>query len=143
MVSSPTAPVGPALAPGVSLNGHSLERTDASPVRLSATQAAIARRLDGTTSVEGLRRVSSTADSTLAWLHELGAIVPPPLRALPPASAHRLLVLEPHADDAALSVGGSLLLTPSSTAVTIASIMKQSSYTELSEKFTSAALLAE
>jgi LmbE family N-acetylglucosaminyl deacetylase len=97
-------------------------------VRLSADEMAVWEALDGDVSVDTLRaRFPVTIDPVLRRFAELEIceIVPTDY----PKSRRRVLIFEPHADDAVLSVGGTMWLRRYECEFTIVTIASRSNFT--------------
>lgn len=89
-------------------------------LKLSEAEASLYADIDGRTSVAGLARSHPGAAETLrAWHHAAIIEVLTPFN--PPEHPH-LVVIEPHMDDAILSVGGSLLARKNRCRITILTV---------------------
>jgi LmbE family N-acetylglucosaminyl deacetylase len=99
-----------------------------SAIDLSFVEATVFDRIDGKISVGELLRSDSNSQAFLSRLHDQGLLVfVQPLNVEPGAPSR--VVIEPHMDDAALSLGGYLLQAPNNHRTTIVSVVKWSNYT--------------
>ena len=96
-------------------------------LELSPDEVELFEAIDGRTSVSELaRRFPGTAEKLERWhTREIIELVPV---ISAPARPH-LVVIEPHMDDAALSVAGRLLHRQGRSRITILSVVKRSNYT--------------
>ncbi|MBE0672998.1 MAG: PIG-L family deacetylase [Anaerolineales bacterium] len=94
---------------------------------LSEKEMRIFRTIDGGKNVSEIARGEKDAEQSLRkWFDEDILELVPPI--VPPASPH-LVVIEPHMDDAMLSVGGRLLQRRGKNRITILSVVKYSNFT--------------
>lgn len=103
---------------------------------LSDSEKAIWEAIDGRTSIADLRSRFAAADSVLDRFASIGACELPPVGF--PSSRRRILVIEPHMDDAALSVGGTMWLRRNEcefTVLSLAGISNFTSYYEVDRDF--------
>jgi len=108
---------------------------------LSEQEIPLFETIDGCRSVAELERLCPGATTRLARWHEAGVIeFIPPLSS--PAFPH-LVVVEPHMDDAALSVGGRLLHRRGKCRITILSVVKWSNFTSCLSQNRSALFVEE
>jgi LmbE family N-acetylglucosaminyl deacetylase len=98
-------------------------------LKLTADEIGVFDQIDGKRTVAEIVALCPLADQALGRILDMGVAVllPPPVTPVP--GAPRLLVVEPHMDDAALSVGGSLLNRSGSCHATVLSVVKYSNYT--------------
>lgn len=96
---------------------------------LAAQQWAVWDLIDGRRNLRELNQASTDASAHVARFVRQGLVclLPPPGHAL--LDAPRALVVEPHMDDAALSVGGTLLKQAGRCRATILSVVRRSNYT--------------
>src|SRR5262249_36136396 len=96
-------------------------------VRLSASEAVIWEALESEPSVDDLRKDFPGVETPLSRFLELGIseLVPTQF----PANRQRVLVFEPHSDDAVLSVGGTMWLRRNECEFTVLTIGSRSNFT--------------
>ena len=97
-------------------------------LRLDADDIRLFDAVDGNRTVEDLERDFDGAARTLRDWEAHGILVHLPAIQAPPPSKH-LVVVEPHMDDAMLSVGGMLLRRTPHTRLTILSVVQWSTFT--------------
>ena len=103
---------------------------------LSDSEKAIWEAVDGRTSIANLRNRFAAVDSVLDRFASLGACELPPVGF--PSRRRRILVIEPHMDDAALSLGGTMSLRRNEcefTVLSLAGISNFTSYFEVDREF--------
>jgi len=103
---------------------------------LSESEKVIWEAVDGRTSIANLRRRFAGVDSVVVRFASLGACELPP--AAFPTGRRRILVIEPHMDDAALSVGGTMSLRRNEcefTVLSLAGVSNFTSYYEVDREF--------
>jgi LmbE family N-acetylglucosaminyl deacetylase len=103
---------------------------------LDNVEQAIWEAIDGSTPVADLRKRFAALDNSLERFVSLGVCEIPPA-AFPP-NRRRVLVIEPHMDDAALSVGGTMWLRRDEcefTVMTLAGVSNFTSYYMLGREF--------
>src|SRR5579864_3169760 len=96
-------------------------------LELSAEEAFLYESIDGRKTVAELEEIHTGAKDRLLTWHKAEVVeLIPPMSI--PARPH-LVVIEPHMDDAALSVGGRLLHRRGRCRITILSVVKWSNFT--------------
>lgn len=103
---------------------------------LKNSEKAIWEAIDGRTNVADLRSQFADVDDTLNRFASLGVCEFPPVGF--PSNRRRILVIEPHMDDAALSVGGTMWLRRNEcefTVLTLAGVSNFTSYYEVDREF--------
>jgi LmbE family N-acetylglucosaminyl deacetylase len=98
---------------------------------LSDSEKAIWEAVDGKTSIADLRNRFAAVDTVLDRFASLGACELPPVGF--PSGRRRILVVEPHMDDAALSVGGTMSLRRNECEFTVLSLAGVSNFTSYYE----------
>jgi LmbE family N-acetylglucosaminyl deacetylase len=100
------------------------------------SEKAIWEAVDGKTSVASLRSRFAGADNVLERFASLGVCELPPVGF--PLHRRRILIIEPHMDDAALSVGGTMFLRRNEcefTVLSLAGVSNFTSYYEVDREF--------
>jgi LmbE family N-acetylglucosaminyl deacetylase len=126
----------PVLLPHFSVKGEHLWFLDLMPLyRISNGMAALLNELDGTRPVsEVTRRMGDEADEALLAVKSRNIAI-----ALPPIGRERMeksetwCVVSPHPDDAALSIGGALLVRGEHVHVDLVTLAMKSFYAEIPE----------
>ena len=95
--------------------------------QLDEQDRALWNRIDGATSLAELRRTFPDVEARLQQLHALQSASSRPLDS--PPNRRRVLVIEPHMDDAVLSVGGTMWAMRDQCDFTVATIASQSNFT--------------
>src|SRR5262249_55274641 len=95
------------------------------------SEKVIWEAIDGKTSIANLRNRFPAVDSVLNWFASLGVCELPPAGF--PSGRRRILVIEPHMDDAALSVGGIMWLRRIKCEFTVLSLAGVSNFTSYYE----------
>ncbi|MBL8349607.1 MAG: PIG-L family deacetylase [Burkholderiaceae bacterium] len=85
--------------------------------------------MDGKLTVSDIGRACGDVTGIVERLVGAGLVVLAPRNLTVPSGAPRLLVIEPHMDDAALSVGGSLLHRIGRCNISILAVVRESNYT--------------
>src|SRR5271156_6017539 len=98
---------------------------------LSDSEKAIWEAIDGRASIADLRNRFAAADDALDRFASLGACELPPAGF--PSRRRRILVIEPHMDDAALSLGGTMSLRRNECEFTVLSLAGVSNFTSYYE----------
>lgn len=94
---------------------------------LDDSEKAVWEAIDGRTSIADLRKRFAAVDVVLNRLASLGACELPPAGF--PSQRRRILIIEPHMDDAALSVGGTMWLRRNQCEFTVLSLAGVNNFT--------------
>jgi LmbE family N-acetylglucosaminyl deacetylase len=98
---------------------------------LEDSEKAIWETIDGRTSIANLRKRFAAVDNVLNRFVSLGTCELPPVGF--PSRRRRILVIEPHMDDAVLSVGGTMWLRRNECEFTVLSLAGASNFTSYYE----------